>query len=162
MTQDNLGVTLAAIGELEHNPSHLEGAVSCFRAALQEKTRERVPHDWAGTQANLGHALSTLGEWEGGTAKLEEAVVAYRAALLEWKRELVPLDWANCAGSLGATLVVIAERNSDCSVATTAVSLIEAALETARSGGHLPLADYLATALETGQALAARLSATER
>jgi hypothetical protein len=48
---------------------------------LEERTRERVPLDWATTQNNLGTALSSLGERESGTARLEEAVTAYVNAL---------------------------------------------------------------------------------
>ena len=55
--------------------------MAAYRAALEERTRERVPLDWATTQNNLGTALRTLGERESGTARLEEAVAAYRAAL---------------------------------------------------------------------------------
>ena len=47
----------------------------------RNRTRERVPLDWATTQNNLGNALATLGERESGTARLEEAVAAYREAL---------------------------------------------------------------------------------
>ncbi len=38
-----------------------------YHAALEERTRERVPLDWAATQINLGNALATLGERESGT-----------------------------------------------------------------------------------------------
>ena len=44
-----------------------------YREALKERTRERVPLDWALTQMNLGTALVRLGERESGTDKLEEA-----------------------------------------------------------------------------------------
>ena len=80
--------------ERESGTARLEEAVAAFRAALEERTRERVPLDWAMTQNNLGAALRTLGERESGTARLEEAVAAYRAALEERTRERVPLDWA--------------------------------------------------------------------
>ena len=55
--------------------------MAAYRAALEERSRERVPLDWAMTQNNLGTALTRLGERESGTARLEEAVAAYRAAL---------------------------------------------------------------------------------
>ena len=77
--------------------ARLEEAVAAYRAALEERTRERVPLDWATTQNNLGNALTTLGERESGTARLEEAVAAYRAALEELTRERVPLVWASDA-----------------------------------------------------------------
>ena len=79
-------------------------AVTAYRDALKERTRERVPLDWAMTQNNLGTALATLGERESGTARLEEAVTAYRDALKERTRERVPLDWATTQNNLGNAL----------------------------------------------------------
>ena len=64
----------------------LEEAVVAYREALIERTRERVPLDWAMTQNNLGNALLTLGQRETGTTKLEEPVAAYREALKERSR----------------------------------------------------------------------------
>ena len=43
--------------------------VAAFREALQERTRERVPLDWADTQNNLGLALVSLAEREKGRAR---------------------------------------------------------------------------------------------
>ena len=48
-------------GERESGTARLEEAVAAYRAALEERTRERVPLDWATTQNNLGTALRTLG-----------------------------------------------------------------------------------------------------
>ena len=50
--------------ESEGCPSteRLEQAVTAYTEALKERTRERVPLDWAATQNNLGVALTTLGE----------------------------------------------------------------------------------------------------
>jgi tetratricopeptide (TPR) repeat protein len=83
MTQNNLGLALMRLGERESGTKRLEEAVAAYRAALQERTRERVPLDWAMTQNNLGRALAMLGERESGTKRLEKAVEAYRAALQE-------------------------------------------------------------------------------
>jgi hypothetical protein len=60
---------------------HLEEAVAAYRAALEERTRDRVPADWAMTQMLLGNALETLGKRETGTAHLEEAMTAYDDAM---------------------------------------------------------------------------------
>ena len=53
--------------------------------ALKERTRERVPLDWAATQHNLGVALERLGEREresgSGTETLQKAVAADGEAL---------------------------------------------------------------------------------
>jgi tetratricopeptide (TPR) repeat protein len=79
----------------------LEEAVTAFREALKERTRERMPLQWAGTLHNLGAALRTLGAREPGIARLEEAVAAFREALKERTRERVPLQWAGTQHSLG-------------------------------------------------------------
>ena len=86
MTQMNLGIALQILGERESGTARLEGAVSAYRDALQEFTRERVPLDWASIQLNLGNALRALGERESGTARLDEAITAYRDALKEFTR----------------------------------------------------------------------------
>ena len=86
--------------------------MAAYRLALEERTRERVPLDWAMTQKNLGTALLTLGEREAGTARLEEAVAAYRLALEEWTRERVPLDWATTQNNLGNALSTLGEREA--------------------------------------------------
>ena len=111
-TQNNLGNALLSLGERESGTARLEEAVAAYRAALEERTRERVPLDWAMTQNNLGIALWTLGERESGTARLEEAVAAYRAALEERTRERVPLDWATTQNNLGIALRMLGERES--------------------------------------------------
>jgi tetratricopeptide (TPR) repeat protein len=81
MTQNNLGNALATLGLRESGTARLQEATAAYRAALQERTRERVPLDWAGTQNNLGNALRILGERESGTARLKEAVTAFEACL---------------------------------------------------------------------------------
>jgi tetratricopeptide (TPR) repeat protein len=87
-------------GERESGTARLEEAVAAYRAALEERTRDRVPLDWAATQNNLGNALKALGERESGTARLEEAVEAFRAALREYTRDRVPFLWAQTQQNL--------------------------------------------------------------
>ena len=72
----DLGIARYSRGERESGTARLEEAVAAYRAALEERTRERVPLKWAMTQMNLGNALKVLGERESGTARLEEAVAA--------------------------------------------------------------------------------------
>ena len=61
-----LGNALAALGEREGGTARLEQAVAAYTEALKERTRARVPLEWAMTQNNLGVALMTLGERESG------------------------------------------------------------------------------------------------
>jgi len=81
------------LGERETGTMHLEEAVTAFRAALEVRTRDQAPLDWAAAQNNLGNALGTLGARETGTAHLEEAVAAWEAYLTvtasAWPQALV-------------------------------------------------------------------------
>jgi hypothetical protein len=70
MAQNDLGTALQRLGEREGGTARLEEAVVAYRAALTERTRERVPLQWAMTQNNLGTALSTLG---GGAGERDDA-----------------------------------------------------------------------------------------
>ncbi len=147
MAQSNLGITLSTLGELEswaltqknlgndalweflgHDTAKLEEAVTAYRAALEERTRERVPLDWARTQNNLGDALPSLGERESGTARLEEAVSAHRAALEEMTRERVPLQRATTQNNLGRALATLGEREGGTALLEEAVAVYREAL----------------------------------
>ena len=60
MTQNNLGAALTTLGERESGAERLEQAVTTYTEALKERTRERVPLDWAATQNNLDNAIQIL------------------------------------------------------------------------------------------------------
>jgi len=108
----NLGNALATLGSRESGTARLEEAVAAYRAALEERTRDRVPLQWAMTQVNLGNALFTLGERESGTARLEEAVAAYRAALEEMTRAVAP-HWHDIAQqNLAQCFALLEQRRS--------------------------------------------------
>ena len=91
-------------GNARAAPTRLLEAVTAYRDALKEWTRERVPLDWATTQNNLGTALWTLGQRESGTGVCSKRSTAYRDALKERTRERVPLDWATTQNNLGTAL----------------------------------------------------------
>ena len=101
---NNLGNALATLGNRESGTERLEQAVTTYTESLKERTRERVPLDWAMTQNNLGAALTTLGERESRTERLEQAVTAYTEALKEYTRERVSLGWAMTQNNLGNAL----------------------------------------------------------
>jgi hypothetical protein len=52
------GLALFVLGDQAGDNSALQEAVAAYRAALEERTRERVPLDWAMTQMNLGCSTS--------------------------------------------------------------------------------------------------------
>jgi tetratricopeptide (TPR) repeat protein len=137
----------------------LEARARATGVALEERTRDGVPLQWATTQNNLGNALSTLGERESGTARLEEAVSAYRAALEERTRDRVPLQWGMSLGNQGEAMICLADRKNDVVLATTAFEQINTAYETAQSGGHGTFADYYKGRLPEARSVLDRLSA---
>ena len=96
--------------EREGGTARLEEAVAAFREALKERTRERVPLQWATTQNNLGLALATLGEHENGTVRLVEAVAAYHEALKERTWERTPYYWEQTQRNLERALKLLEER----------------------------------------------------
>jgi tetratricopeptide (TPR) repeat protein len=112
----------------------LKESVAAYRAALEERTRERAPLDWAMTQNNLGLALSQLGEWENTTEILEEAIATSRAALDESARERVHLQWAKAQNNLGLALLALGNRESGTDKLVEAVAAYRAAGAGARSG----------------------------
>jgi tetratricopeptide (TPR) repeat protein len=105
-----LGGTLVTYGDQSGQNEPLQEAVAAYREALEERTREKVPIDWAVTQAGLGVALLALGTREAGPARFEEAVAAIREAHKEITREKDPLKWAETQVMLGMALGALGER----------------------------------------------------
>ena len=150
--RNNLGIALTRLGGSgESGAARLEEAVSAYRAALEERTRERVPLDWATTQNNLGAALEVLGERESGTARLEEAVAMYRAALEVRTRESVPLDWAYSQHTLANALAVLAKRKNSAKTMEQALTCMRGAAEVYQQSNNtywLPIANTAITEME--------------
>ena len=105
---------------------------------LEERTRERVPLDWAATQDRLGLAPLVLGRRESGTERLGEAIARFRVALEERSRERVPLEWASTLNNLGIALVSLGERESGTERLEEAVVTYQGALEE-RTRERVPL-----------------------
>jgi len=69
--------------------------VTAYRSALEVRTREQLPQDWATTQNNLGLALRDQAariEGTKGAELLAQAVTAHRSALEVYSAEAFPLD----------------------------------------------------------------------
>ena len=161
MTQNNLGNALERLGERESGTARLEEAVSAYRAALEERTRERVPLDWAGTQNNLGNALLRLDERESSTTRLEEAVTAYREALEEYTRERVPLQWAMTQNNLGIALSRLGERESGTERLLEAVEAFDACLTVGTIAGPVEWVQQVRSHRDETQAEIARRQAVQ-
>ncbi|HTO79940.1 MAG TPA: hypothetical protein VMJ31_09230, partial [Methylocystis sp.] len=72
--------TLEAIGERESGVATLQQAVAAFREALKERTRERVPLDWAMSYGNQGVAMMRLSERTKNAAMAKAAVAQISVA----------------------------------------------------------------------------------
>ena len=81
MTQNNLGNALAPLGDREAGTETLSEAVAAYRAALEERTCDRVPLDWAATTANMALARGALAERAGNAAEAGAALADLDAAL---------------------------------------------------------------------------------
>ncbi|MEG5220431.1 CHAT domain-containing protein, partial [Microcoleus sp. ARI1-A5] len=71
-----------------------------YEAALQVRTREAFPQDWAGTQNNLAIAYSQKIKGDRGD-NLEKAIAFYEAALQVYTRPTFPEYWAMTQNNLG-------------------------------------------------------------
>jgi hypothetical protein len=76
----NLGNALLRLGERESGTARIEEAVAAYRESLQERTRERVPLQWATSTGNLGVALMQLAERRGDAEMAKLAVQQVAAA----------------------------------------------------------------------------------
>jgi tetratricopeptide (TPR) repeat protein len=140
-------------GDEQGDNAALRKSIETWHLVLEQRTRERVPLEWAMTQNNLGNTFEALGERESGTARLEEAVAAYRAALEEYPRERVPLEWAITQNNLGNALEALGERESGTARLEEAVATYRAALEE-RTRERVPL-EWAMTQNNLGNALRA-------
>ena len=84
--------------------------MAAYRAALEERTRDRVALQRATTQNNLGNALSRLGERESGTTRMEDAVAAYQDALGIFEAADAAHYASGTKGNLERVNALLAER----------------------------------------------------
>ena len=107
--------------------ANLKHAIACYEAALEVRTREAFPVDWAMTQNNLGNAYSDL---PGGDreANLRQAIACYEAALEVRTREAFPVDWAMTQNNLGTAYSNLPGGDREANL-KQAIACYEAALE---------------------------------
>ncbi|MBE9117466.1 CHAT domain-containing protein [Lusitaniella coriacea LEGE 07157] len=80
--------------------NNIEIAIAAYEKALQIRTREAFPQDWAMTQNNLGNAYSDRITGERAE-NLDRAIASYNNALQIRTREAFPQDWATTQNNLG-------------------------------------------------------------
>lgn len=113
---NKLGNTEAKLGERLGGEAGLQAfwaAVASYGTALEVRTRQSMPLDWAATQNNLGAVQSSLGERLDGAAGLQAlraAEKSYHAALEVRTRETMPKEWATTKNNLGTVQRSLGER----------------------------------------------------
>ena len=90
----NLGAALWALGERESGPARLEEAVAAYRAALEERTRERVPLQWAASLGNQGVALTLIADRNDEHGAVAETAVQQIEAAYEGLRSAGQEQWS--------------------------------------------------------------------
>jgi len=78
MTQNNLGGVYFVLGQ-RGDEGALVKAVTAFEKALEERTREKAPMDWATTTKNLGYALLIKGDKPQAEQCLRGALAYFRS-----------------------------------------------------------------------------------
>jgi hypothetical protein len=92
--------------------NYLNEAVDAINIALQVRTREQLPQEWATTQDNLGTAFVVLAErTEGGqkTSYLNQALYAFTNALYVSNEVNFPAQWAQTMHNLAYVYVLKGE-----------------------------------------------------
>jgi tetratricopeptide (TPR) repeat protein len=95
------------VSEFERAVKYLKDALAAYRAALEVRTREQLPDDWAETQQNVGVVLDSLSRSVSGEDSinyLKQALMAYRGALEVRTRERLPQAWASTQNNRGLVL----------------------------------------------------------
>ena len=149
MAQNNLGITLAELGERGDQPALIE-ALDAFREALKVYNRSRLS-DWAETQVNIGNVLLALYE-RGKDEALEPSIGAYRKALSVQRQKHEPLAWASTQNNLGIALVARGERGDEAALKEAVLCFREALREYRRE--RQPF-DWAMTQNNLGYALSA-------
>lgn len=116
MTQNNLGAALSDHGRRtrgQESQRRLDEAITAYRSALEVRSREREPQDWAMSQSNLASALSFSAMRAAGVDRqrlAKEAMEAFEAALQVFTPDAFPEDWKRVKNGLLTALTEL----SDC------------------------------------------------
>ena len=79
----------------------LEEAIACYGRALEMRTKEAFPTEWAATQNSLGIAYS--GRIKGAKAdNMEKAIACFSRVPEVYTKETFPMEWATMQNNLGA------------------------------------------------------------
>lgn len=127
-----LGDIHSAIADITPDVSvqgaYWEEAVSYYREALSEYTREKAPRGWADTQMSMGIAFARLGELQRKKIYLVQAITASKEALRVHTRKDSPEAWASVMNNLASALVRLGEYEGETARLEEAVAVFREVL----------------------------------
>jgi tetratricopeptide (TPR) repeat protein len=129
--QNNRGLALMLLGEREADLANLNKALEILGEALEIRTEEIAPFDWACTKVNLAGTLVPLGERTGELVDFQSAIESLRDALRIIKRSQNPRLWAMAQNNLGIARIAVANEQNE-PVLRYAISSLMGALEITR------------------------------
>ena len=127
-----------------------KSAIQSYRAALEIRTKERFPMQFAMTQNNLGNAYRTLAEVEDKAKNCKLAIQAFQAALEIYTQERFPMQLATTQNNLGNAYNTLAEVEDKAKNCKLAIQAFQAALEV-RTQDRFPM-DFAMTQNNLGTA----------
>ena len=115
----------------DERAANLQRAIESFQRALEVRSPQRAPNDWASTRCNMGSVYLQLAATGDGAAA-RHAASCFLDALKVRTRERHPVEWAKTQASLGQAFTGIAELKASENVAqqlSRAVQCFEHALK---------------------------------
>ncbi|CAN7576893.1 hypothetical protein LJR039_004099 [Pseudorhodoferax sp. LjRoot39] len=127
-TLDALGRAQLKYGELSLR-SHAADAATSFRRALEERTIERSPIDWAASRHSLAEALLSIDDDANRLTNIKEAIENFRLALKVRTREKYPTEWSSTQAHLSYALAKLGTFNRDDALLDEALHVARLAAE---------------------------------
>ncbi len=127
--QNDLGIALGNLGDIEDKAANCRLAIAAYEEALKVYTPEDFPMDYAMTQNNLGIAYETLGGVEDKAANCRRAITAYEEALKVYTLEDFPMQYAATQNNLAVAYVILGEVEDKAANCRRAIAACKEALK---------------------------------
>lgn len=119
-SQDELGKSLAALGEFDQKPATVQEGVEAFEDSLGNLDSGERPVSWGEVRINMGRAQTALGKLKEEPAILSAALVSFRDALSVFNTDSAPFLRADALDALGDALFALASLRGDADIAVLA------------------------------------------
>jgi tetratricopeptide (TPR) repeat protein len=124
----------SAVSTLGERGENLRRAIACYERALEVRTREAYPRDWAMTQYHLASAWQNRSDGDRGK-NLRQAIDCCERALEVFTRQAYPQDWAITQNNLANAWQNRPDGDRGTNV-RQAIACYERALEVCTRGAH--------------------------